>query len=229
MAHFPIYTLMSEVFPQTLQNKIEDLGVLAVVVIDDAEQAVPLAEALLAGGIAAMELTLRTDAALDAVKILSKQVPEMLVGCGTVLSIDQLNAVRDAGAHFAVSPGLNPKTLEHAIHTHFPFAPGISTASDIEIAQDHGCRLLKFFPCETSGGLRHLKVLSAPFQHLGIKYIPLGGINPTNLPNYLEDRSLIAAVGGSWLAPRKLIETKDWNAIETLAADAVSIVNSSES
>ena len=218
---------MAEVFPQTLQNKIENLGVLAVVVIDDAEQAFPLAEALLAGGIAAMELTLRTDAALDAVKILSHRVPDMLIGCGTVLSVDQLNAVRDAGARFAVSPGLNPKILEHAIHTHFPFAPGIATASDIEIAQDHGCRLLKFFPCETSGGLRHLKVLSAPFQHLGIKYIPLGGINPSNLPNYLEDRNLIAAVGGSWLAPKHLIQAKDWSGITNLASDAVKIVQSS--
>ena len=217
---------MSEVFPQTLQQKIEDLGVLAVVVIEDAEQAVPLAEALLSGGIEAMELTLRTDAALDAVRTLTEKVPDMLVGCGTVLSIEQLNAVRDAGASFAVSPGLNPKTLEHAIQTHFPFAPGISTASDIEIAQDHGCRLLKFFPCETSGGLRHLKVLSAPFQHLGLKYIPLGGINPTNLPNYLEDRSLIAAVGGSWLAPKKLIAANDWSGITKLASDAVKIVRS---
>lgn len=217
---------MSEVFPLTLQQKIEDLGVLAVVVIEDAEQAVPLAEALLSGGIAAMELTLRTDAALDAVRILTEKVPEMMVGCGTVLSVDQLNAVRDAGAQFAVSPGLNPRVLEHAIQTHFPFAPGISTASDIEIAQDHGCRLLKFFPCETSGGLRHLKVLAAPFQHLGLKYIPLGGINPTNLPNYFEDRSLIAAVGGSWLAPKKLIQAKDWGGITQLASDAVKIVKS---
>ena len=215
---------MSEVFPQTLQQKIEDLGVLAVVVIEDAGHAVPLAQALLAGGIAAMELTLRTDAALGAVRSITRDVPEMLVGCGTVLSADQLNAVRDAGASFAVSPGLNPKTLEHAIQTHFPFAPGIATASDIEIAQDHGCRLLKFFPCETSGGLRHLKVLAAPFQHLGLKYIPLGGINPTNLPNYLEDRNLIAAVGGSWLAPKKMVQDKDWAGITKLAADAVKIV-----
>ena len=219
---------MSEVFPLSLQQKIEDLGVLAVVVIEDAEHAVPLAEALLSGGIAAMDLTLRTDAALDAVRIITQKVPEMLVGCGTVLSIEQLNAVRDAGASFAVSPGLNPRVLEHAIQTHFPFAPGISTASDIEIAQDHGCRLLKFFPCETSGGLRHLKVLAAPFQHLGLKYIPLGGINPTNLPNYLEDRSLIAAVGGSWLAPKKLIQDNDWSGITQLASDAVKIVKAAE-
>lgn len=219
---------MSEVFPLSLQQKIEDLGVLAVVVIEDAEHAVPLAEALLSGGIAAMELTLRTDAALDAVRIITQKVPEMLVGCGTVLSIEQLNAVRDAGASFAVSPGLNPRVLEHAIQTHFPFAPGISTASDIEIAQDHGCRLLKFFPCETSGGLRHLKVLAAPFQHLGLKYIPLGGITPTNLPNYLEDRSLIAAVGGSWLAPKKLIQDNEWSGITQLASDAVKIVKAAE-
>lgn len=216
---------MVEVFPSELQKKIESAGVIAVVVIEDADKAVPLAEALLRGGINAMELTLRTDAALKAVEHIAYHVPDMVVGCGTVLSRAQLDAVIHAGAYFAVSPGLNPRVLQHAIEKKFPFAPGISTATDIEIAQEMGCRILKFFPCETSGGLKHLKVLSAPFQHLGLKYIPLGGINPGNLPEYLGDRNLIAAVGGSWLAPKKLIAEGDWAGIEKLAKEALEIVN----
>ena len=219
---------MVEVFPTELQDKIESTGVIAVVVIEDADNAVPLAEALLRGGISAMELTLRTDAALKAVENIAYHVPDMVIGCGTVLSRAQLDAVIHAGAYFAVSPGLNPRVLQHAISKKFPFAPGISTAADIEIAQDHGCRLLKFFPCETSGGLKHLKVLSAPFKHLGIKYIPLGGINPGNLPDYLGDRSLVAAVGGSWLAPKQLVEEGDWDGIEKLAGEAVGIVDAGE-
>jgi 2-dehydro-3-deoxyphosphogluconate aldolase/(4S)-4-hydroxy-2-oxoglutarate aldolase len=215
---------MDEVFPSELQKKIESPGVIAVVVIEDADKAVPLSEALLRGGITSMELTLRTDAALKAVEQIADHVPEMVIGCGTVLSRAQLDAVIHSGAYFAVSPGLNTRVLEHAIEKKFPFAPGISSASDIEVAQEHGCRLLKFFPCETSGGLRHLKVLSAPFQHLGIKYIPLGGINPGNLTEYLGDRSLIAAVGGSWLAPKAMVAEGDWAGVEKLAREAVGIV-----
>ena len=212
---------MAEVFPQPILDKIERGGVLAVLVVDELAHAVPLAQALLRGGIDSIELTLRTDAALDALQAIKAEVPTMTIGCGTVLTPQQVDAVREAGADFAVSPGLNPATLGHAIQTGFPFAPGISTASDIEQAISHGCRLLKFFPCETSGGLRHLRVLSAPFRHLGIKYIPLGGINPGNLDAYMEDRGLIAAVGGSWLAPRELVAASDWDGIEKLAREAV--------
>ncbi len=215
---------MSEVFPQELQAKIERAGVLAVLVIDEVKHAVPVAEALLRGGIDSVELTLRTDAALEAVKAIKENVPAMTVGCGTVLTVKQLEEVRDAGADFGVSPGLNPRTLERAREVGLPFAPGIATASDVELALEFGCRLLKFFPCETSGGLKHLKVLAAPFRHLGVKFVPLGGVNLGNLTAYLEDRELIAAVGGSWLAPRDLIADEDWEAIEVRARQAMAVV-----
>lgn len=219
---------MYEVFPPTLQTKIEQSGVLAVLVVDSVSSAVPLAQALLRGGVDAIELTLRTEAALGAVKAIKAEVPQMTVGCGTVLTPHQVDSVHEAGADFAVSPGLNPATLSHAIATGLPFAPGIATASDIELALSKGCRLLKFFPCETSGGLRHLRVLAAPFRHLGVKYIPLGGIHPGNLDDYMEDRGLIAAVGGSWLAPRELVAASDWDGIEKLARDAMTRVGGTQ-
>ena len=214
---------MSEIFPKELQAKIERAGVLAVLVIDEVEHAVPVAEALLRGGIDSVELTLRTDAALGAA--INETVPAMTVGCGTVLTVKQVEEVRDAGADFGVSPGLNPRTLERASEVGLPFAPGVATAGEIELALELGCRLLKFFPCETSGGLKHLKVLAAPFRHLGVKFVPLGGVNLGNLPAYLKDRELIAAVGGSWLAPRDLIAGEDWEAIEVRAREAMAVVH----
>lgn len=215
---------MSEIFPKELQAKIERAGVLAVLVIDEVEHAVPVTEALLRGGIDSVELTLRTDAALGAVKAIKETVPAMTVGCGTVLTVKQVEEVREAGADFGVSPGLNPRTLERASEVGLPFAPGVATAGEIELALELGCRLLKFFPCETSGGLKHLKVLAAPFRHLGVKFVPLGGVNLGNLPAYLKDRELIAAVGGSWLAPRDLIAVEDREAIEVSAREAMAVV-----
>tara|TARA_B100000686_G_C16441292_1_gene787112 strand:- start:85 stop:738 length:654 start_codon:yes stop_codon:yes gene_type:complete len=215
---------MTEIFPVELQSKIERLGVLAVLVIDDEKHAVPLAEALLQGGIDCIELTLRTDAALEAVKLMKTHFEELTIGCGTVLNARQVDQSLEAGADFAVSPGFNPKTLLHAREVGLPFAPGVATASEIEHAVELGCSLLKFFPSETSGGLAHLKVLSAPFRHLGVKFVPLGGINLGNLENYLEERDLIAAVGGSWIAPRDLIVAEDWSSIERLATEATQSV-----
>lgn len=213
--------VVREAFPKALQDKVERSGVLAVLVLDEARHGVPVAEALLRGGIDVVELTLRTEAALEAVKLVKAEVPGVTVGCGTVLTREQVDAVKQAGADFAVAPGLNPTTLGRAKEIGLPFAPGVATASEIELALEQGCRLLKFFPCETSGGLRHLKVLAAPFRHLGVKYVPLGGINPENLVTYLADRDLIAAVGGSWLAPKDLIADEDWDAIEARAREAV--------
>ncbi|MEC5126053.1 bifunctional 4-hydroxy-2-oxoglutarate aldolase/2-dehydro-3-deoxy-phosphogluconate aldolase [Verrucomicrobiales bacterium BCK34] len=196
--------------------------VLAVLVIDDVEAAVPLAESLLAGGVDAMELTLRTPVALDAARKIRESVPEMTVGIGTVLQPDQVDAAVEAGAHFAVSPGVNPEVIRHATSRSLPFGPGVMTPTDIDIAVREGCRLLKFFPSESSGGLAHLKNISAPYLHLGLKFIPLGGITVANLATYLES-DLIAAVGGSWLAPRDVIAAKDWKRIESNAREAMSI------
>lgn len=206
-------------------EKLESAGVLAVLVIDNAADAVPLAEALLAGGVNAMELTLRTDAAIDALKAIRKSAPEMIVGIGTILSPDQVRQVVAEGAQFGVSPGINPKVVEAAIESGLPFAPGIATPSEVELALSFGCRRLKFFPAESLGGLGYLRAMSPPYNHLGVKYLPLGGVGAKNLAEYIAD-PLVAAVGGSWLATRDKIAAKDWQAIEQTAREARTIIDS---
>ena len=205
-------------------DKLETTGVLAVLVIDDAADAVPVAEALLAGGVNAMELTLRTDAAIGALKAIRKSVPNMLVGIGTILTPDQVREVVAEGAAFGVSPGINPKVVEAAAEHGLPFAPGIATPSEVELALSFGCRRLKFFPAEALGGLSYLRAMSPPYNHLGVKYVPLGGVGPKNLAEYIAD-PLIASVGGSWLAPRDKIAAKDWKAIEQNAREARTIID----
>jgi 2-dehydro-3-deoxyphosphogluconate aldolase/(4S)-4-hydroxy-2-oxoglutarate aldolase len=215
---------MHNIFTAALVEKIEKSGVIAVLVIDRAEDAVPLAEALLEGGISMMELTLRTPAALAALDKIKRNVPEMSAGIGTVLNVGQLKDVKSAGAEFAVSPGFNPRVVKAALDMKFPFAPGISTPSDIEGALELGCRLLKFFPAETGDGMKHLKSMAAPYMHLGLKFIPLGGLSPHNMPSYLES-PLIAAVGGSWLAKRDVIKANDWKTIKNNALKASEAVS----
>lgn len=192
---------------------------LAVVSINDAARAVPLAEALLRGGVDTIELTLRTPAALEAVKRITSEVPAMTVGTGTVLNEAQVDDALAAGAHFGVSPSVNRSVLRHAKLGGFPFAPGIMTPTDIDISLQEGCDLLKFFPATSSGGLPHLQNIAAPFAHLGIGFIPLGGINPGNLGDWLDDPKIVA-VGGSWLAPPKLIDEAQWDQIEANVREA---------
>jgi len=216
---------MNSAFDLKLGASIEKTGIVAVLVVDDAKDAVPLARALLAGGVNAIELTLRTPAALDALREIKSGVPEVLAGVGTVLSVGQVSQVVEAGAAFGVAPGLNPRVLAAAREAGLSFAPGILTPSDIEQALEHGCKLLKFFPSEASGGLSYLKSIAAPYAHLGLRFIPLGGLNAKNMASYLAEPS-IAALGGSWLAPRELIQAGDWEAITALSAEAVRIIKS---
>jgi len=210
-------------FPAEMLERIAQCGIVAVLVVDDAAAALPLAEALLSGGVEAIELTLRTPAALAAVRQIRHSLPEVLVGVGTVLTPEQVDAVAEAGASFAVAPGTNPRVVKHAQARGLPFAPGIMTPTDIETAVQLGCRELKFFPAVPSGGLALLNSINAPFAHLGLQYIPLGGINHQNLDEYLAD-SAICAVGGSWIATRALIANQDWSSIATNAREARRIV-----
>ncbi len=212
-------------FNPELAEKIKRCGIIAVLVIDDASKAVKLAETLLDNGISAMELTLRTNAAIDALKQIRKYVPEMIAGCGTVLTPEQVEQVHEAGAEFAVAPGLNRRVVERAAALGLSYAPGVATPSDIELAVEMGCRLLKFFPAETSGGIKHLKAMAAPYQHLGLSFIPLGGLNAANLKSYIES-TLVGAIGGSWIAGREAIAADDWAGIARNAAEAVAIVKS---
>jgi 2-dehydro-3-deoxyphosphogluconate aldolase/(4S)-4-hydroxy-2-oxoglutarate aldolase len=196
-----------------------------VLVVDRVEDAVPLAEALYAGGVGVMELTLRTPAALDALKAIRAGVPDMIAGVGTILTPDQVLQARDCGAAFGVAPGMNPRVLTAAAEAGLSFAPGVLTPTDIEHALEFGCRLMKFFPCEVSGGLAYLKNIAAPYAHLGVRYIPLGGLNEKNMATYLSD-PLVGALGGSWLAPRELIQQGDWSAITARAQAATQIIQS---
>jgi 2-dehydro-3-deoxyphosphogluconate aldolase/(4S)-4-hydroxy-2-oxoglutarate aldolase len=210
-------------FDPALASTVEKAGIVAVLVIDDAKDAVPLARALLAGGVNVMELTLRTPAALDALREIKANVPEMLAGVGTILTPAQVAQVVEAGAAFGVAPGANPRTLTAAREAGLSFAPGVATATDIEIAVEHGCKILKLFPCEPMGGLPYLKAVSAPYAHLGLKYIPLGGVNAKNMATYLSE-PLIAALGGSWLAPRDQVKAGNWDAITALAKEATETI-----
>jgi len=213
-------------FPDDLVQKLAGAGVVAVVTLENADDAVPLARALQAGGVTAIELTFRSAAAPEAIRRIRSQVPEMLVGAGTVLTATDVKTALAAGAIFGVAPGCNPSTLRAARELGLPFAPGVATATEIEIAVENGCRLLKFFPAETSGGLAHLNTLAAPFAHLGVRYIPLGGIGAGQLGSYLGS-PLVACVGGSWLAKPEAIRRRDWPGIEALAAAAMAIVRAS--
>jgi len=203
----------SQLFHPKLADKVSAAGVVAVLVIDDARDAVPLARALLAGGVEVMELTLRTPAAFDALQAIRREVPEMTAGIGTILTAGQLHEAQSAGAAFGVAPGCNPRLLTAAREAGFSFGPGIATPTDVEIAIEHGCRLLKFFPAEQLGGLPYLRAMAAPYAHLGLRYIPLGGLTADNARSYLND-PLIAAIGGSWIAPRELINAGRWQQIQ---------------
>lgn len=214
---------MEKPIPEELENKIEAAGIIAVLVIDDADKAVKLAKTLLSSGISAMELTLRTDAAIDALKLITAEVPEMTAGAGTVLTTAQVAEVKAAGVDFAVAPGLNPKVMREAASVSLPFAPGICIPSEIECAVEAGTRVLKYFHAEGMGGLKYLKGINSPYGFLGLRYIPLGGLNIDNMRGYLEAPEVIA-LGGSWIAPLKLIKSDDWDTIARNADAAVKIM-----
>jgi 2-dehydro-3-deoxyphosphogluconate aldolase/(4S)-4-hydroxy-2-oxoglutarate aldolase len=215
--------VMSHLNASQLQDRLHKTGVIAVLVIDDPNDAVPVGKALHEGGVDCIELTLRTETAMESVRRICQEMPDMVVGVGTILTPEQVGEVKEAGAVFGVAPGMNPRVVREAVRLGLPFSPGVCTPSDIELAIEQGCRVLKFFPSEPSGGLTYLRTVAAPFAHLGVRYIPLGGVNASNAEQYLKDPNVLA-LGGSWLGPRELIQRKDWSAITQLAKDATSIV-----
>jgi 2-dehydro-3-deoxyphosphogluconate aldolase/(4S)-4-hydroxy-2-oxoglutarate aldolase len=207
--------------------QLEQAGIVAVLIIEKVEHAVPVAEALLAGGVTAMELTLRTPAAIGALRDIRAKVPAMLAGIGTILTPDQVRQVVDCGAAFGVAPGMNPRVVEAALAAGLPFAPGICTPSDIERALEYDRRLLKFFPAEPSGGLKYLEAIAAPYQHLGVKYVPLGGVSEANCTAWAASRH-IGAIGGSWLAPKDLLASAGWSGVTDLARRAAELWKSAK-
>lgn len=205
---------------RTLMN----LGpVIPVIVVDDVAHAVPLAKALVAGGVRVLEVTLRTLAALDVIERMVAEVPEAIVGAGTVTTSAQLEAVERLGVKFAVSPGLTPALAKAAQDSAVPLLPGVATATEVMAAQDAGFTHLKLFPAEQVGGMPLLKALAGPFPH--VMFCPTGGINPVSAPLYLQLPN-VACVGGSWLAPADKMKAGDWRAIEALASAAAKLVPS---
>lgn len=213
---------------KTLLEKLSAIRLVPVVVIHDADKAVPLAKALLDNGCACMEITFRTPAAAEAIARISREVPGMLVGAGTLLTPEQAQAACRAGASFGVAPGFDPQVVKAAAEMDFLFVPGVSTASEMSQALSLGCLFQKFFPAEAAGGVRMLKSLLAAFRHTGVRIMPTGGINAGNIGSWLEIPE-VAACGGSWICDSPLIEAGDWEeigrrtreALKALKADAL--------
>lgn len=202
-------------------EQIEKIGIVPVVVLEEAKDAEPLAKALCEGGLPCAEVTFRTDAAEESIRIMTEKFPEMLVGAGTVLTTEQVNRAVEAGAQFIVSPGINPNVVRYCIQRGIPVTPGTANPSNIETALELGLDVVKFFPAEPLGGLKMIKAMAAPY--VGVKFMPTGGINATNVREYLAyDR--ILACGGSWMVKDDLIKAGDFAKITELTREAADIV-----
>lgn len=203
---------------EELFTKFHDIGIVPVVKIDDADKAEGLAKAMIEGGLPCAEVTFRTDAAEEAIKRITKAFPEMLVGAGTVINPELAEKAVNAGAKFIVSPGFNPETVKWCIERGIPVTPGVQTPSEIEKALSMGLKVLKFFPAESSGGVKMLKDLSGPFPQ--VKFMTTGGINQDNLADYAKAPNVLA-IGGSWMVKADLIEAENWAEITRLCKEAV--------
>ncbi len=202
----------------TIYDIIHATGIIPVIAIEDADKAVPLAQALKDGGLPCAEVTFRTAAAEDAIRNITRNLPDMLVGAGTVLTTQQVDQAVDAGAKFIVSPGLNPNVVSYCVEKGIPIIPGCANPSDVEAAMELGLSVVKFFPTEQAGGLAMIKAMSAPYGN--IKFMPTGGINEKNLNDYLGFNKILAC-GGSWMAKADLINNNKFDEIRTITAAAV--------
>ena len=202
-------------------TKITEIGVIPVIAINDAQKAVPLAKALQAGGIPCAEITFRTAQGEESIRRIAKETPEVLLGAGTVTTIEQVDHAIAAGAKFIVSPGFNPKIAAHCLEKSIPFTPGCSSPSDIEQAIEMGFEVVKFFPAEQSGGLDFIKAVAAPYPT--VKFIPTGGINATNIVKYLAFERIIAC-GGSWMVKADLVDSGNFDEITRLCKEAVRLI-----
>jgi len=190
--------------------------VIPVVTIDDPQDAVPLARALVAGGVKIIELTLRTDSALSSLKLIAEEVPDILVGAGTILTPAQADAAVQAGAKFLVSPGVTPDLLRHMLSLDVPVLPGVATVGEVMVVLEQGLDVMKFFPAGPAGGPNYLAAIGAPIPH--VQFCPTGGISLATAPDYLKLPN-VACVGGSWLTPADAVAAKDWGRVSSLAAE----------
>jgi len=201
----------------------QSVGVIPVIVIEKEEQAVPLARALVEGGLNVLEVTFRTTAAAGAIAAIRREVPEAIVGAGTLLTVEQLRAAKAAGAVFGVAPGFDPAIVEAAKAESLPFCPGIATASELSQALTAGLTMVKFFPAEAAGGVKMIKNLLGAFRFTGVRFMPTGGVKPENLGDYLAVPEIVAC-GGTWLVPKDALAANDFARITTLAREAASLV-----
>ena len=207
-------------------NMVETLGkagIIPVIVIEKEEQAVPLAKALVNGGLTVLEVTFRTQAAAGAIAAIRREVPEAVVGAGTLLTVEQLKAAKAAGATFGVAPGFDPVIIAAAKAEGLPFCPGVATASELSQALTAGCKMVNFFPAESAGGVKMIKNLLGAFRFTGVRFMPTGGVNLANVADYLAVPE-IACCGGTWIVPKDALAAGDYAAIEKLAADAAALV-----
>lgn len=199
---------------------LDQFPVIPVIVIEQADDAEPLAEALLAGGLKIIEVTFRTAAAAEAIERIANKFPEMAVGAGTVVTPEQAQRAVSAGSKFGLAPGTDAETIAYFKSKNIPFIPGVMTPSDIQEAYKAGCDRLKFFPAGAAGGPKLLKAMSAPYGNLGIKFCPTGGVSLDNMLDYLSMKEVFA-IGGSWLATKDQIANKDWSAITEQVKEAL--------
>ncbi|KHL85594.1 bifunctional 4-hydroxy-2-oxoglutarate aldolase/2-dehydro-3-deoxy-phosphogluconate aldolase [Helicobacter pylori] len=205
-----------------MQDKIIEVlqisPIVPVVVIENIKDAVPLAQSLIEGGIPIIEVTLRSNCALEAIELIAKNVPKMRVGAGTILNLTQLEQAQNRGAEFLISPGLTPSLLEHAKKKNMPLIPGVSSSSEVMQALEWGYSALKFFPAEYCGGVKLLNAFNGPFK--GVKFCPTGGVSADNMRSYLDLENVLC-VGGSWLTPKDLIQNKEWDKITEICKRAL--------
>lgn len=202
-------------------DRVCEAGIVPVVVLNRVEDAVPLAGALLKGGITFMEITFRTECAADCIEVISREVPDMTVGAGTVINVEQAKTAVAGGAKFIVSPGFDEETVRWALDNDIPVIPGTVTPTEIMKAVGMGLRVLKFFPADVYGGIKAIRALSAPFGQ--VRFLPTGGVSPDNLKDFISNKA-VAAVGGSWVCKKDDIANHDWDKITALSAEAVKTI-----
>ena len=206
-------------------ERLASIRIVPVLVLNSLEDGMKMCSILQEKGLPAAEITFRTQAAESVIRAASKEYPGLYLGAGTVLNVKDLHRAFDAGAKFAVSPGFNPTVVKEAVRCGYAFAPGVCTPSEAEQAMELGCRFLKFFPAEAAGGVAFLKSLIAPYKHLGVRFMPTGGVTTSNVADYLAVPEIVA-VGGTWLGKASDMKAGKWDVIEKAVADAVALVKS---
>lgn len=208
---------------KTIEEQFHEYGVVPVVVLEDAKDAIPLADALTEGGLPCAEVTFRTEAAEESIRLMSEKYPEMLVGAGTVLTIEQVDRAVGAGAKFIVSPGFDPEIVDYCLEKKIPVFPGCITPSEVAQAVKRGLKVVKFFPAEQAGGVAMIKAMAAPYTM--VKFMPTGGISAKNLKDYLSFNKILCC-GGSWMVKGDLVKNGEFDKIRELTKEAVELAAS---